>query len=174
MTIPENSFTILNYNFNTMKKNLFLAFITLVVISASSLSVSAQKAKKVNMKKPEKVALAFIQYMSSFDFKNARTICTKESSSMFDMFDMFLTSGDAEQMKKSKEESAAASKNVKKATCKVEGNNATCTICCDLNNQPMPEQIFLKKVDGKWFAHMSKEEMMNQEELPVEAPDSDK
>jgi hypothetical protein len=157
-----------------MKRIFIACLITTTIISCSITNLSAQKAKKVNMKKPEKVALAFLQLMSAFDFKNARTLCTKESGSMFDMFEMFMTNGDPEQMKKSKEESIAASKNVKKATCIIQGENATCTVCCDINNQPLPEQIFLKKVDGKWFAHMSKEEMMKQEELPIEAPDSDK
>lgn len=155
-------------------KKIILSVFTLIIIFSGSLTLSAQKTKKVNMKKPEKVALAFIQYMSSFDFKNARALCTKESSSMFDMFEMFMTNGDPEQMKKSKEESIAAAKNIKKATCKIEGDNAECTACCDVNNHPTPEHIFLKKVDGKWYAHMSKEEMMKQEEPPVLAPDSDK
>jgi hypothetical protein len=168
-----NSKKFLNFFFS-MKKIFLLTILTFVLTFSSSLTLSAQKVKKVNMKKPEKVALAFIQCMSSFDFKNARTLSTKESSSMFDMFEMFMSNGDPEQMKKSKEESITASKNIKKATCVIEGNNATCTACCDANNQPMPEQIFLKKVDGKWYAHMSKEEMMKQEELPIEAPDSDK
>ncbi len=144
--------------------------LTLFVGTLSMSTAMAQKAKKVDMKKPDKVALAFMQRFSSFDFKGAKDLSTKESASLFDMFEMAIGMQSPEELEKAKAESKESTKNIKKATCKISGDEAKCTICCDASNQPMADSdLTLKKVDGKWYVHMSKEDMMG-EDGPVEEP----
>jgi hypothetical protein len=152
-----------------MKNTLKLLMLTLFVGTLSMSTAMAQKAKKVDMKKPDKVALAFMQRFSSFDFKGAKELSTKESYSLFDMFEMAIGMQSPEELEKAKAESKEGSKNIKKATCKVTGDEAKCTLCCDASNQPMADSdLTLKKTDGKWFVHMSKEDM--REEAPIEEP----
>jgi hypothetical protein len=144
-------------------KNLFNLMLILFIGAFSVTTASAQKAKKVNMKKPDKVALAFMQRFTELDFKSSRELMTKESHSLLDLMEMAMSMSSEEDMAKAKTEAKEGAKNLKKATCKVDKNDATCTFCCDQNNQPMEgEGIKLKKVDGKWYVHMSKEDMMDE------------
>jgi len=74
-------------------------------------------------------------------------------------------------MKKAKEEAKVKAKNLAKATCKINKDEATCAFCCDENNQPIVDsELKMKKVNGKWYVHMSKEEMMNDPQNIEEAP----
>ena len=62
-----------------------------------------------------------------------------------------------------KAESAESSKYLKKANCDVDGEEAFCTLCCDAEGKDLgDEKMTLKKVDGKWLVHMSKEDMMGE------------
>jgi DNA-directed RNA polymerase specialized sigma54-like protein len=90
---------------------------------------------------------------------------------MFSFLEMALSGSGEEEMKKAKEEAKENAKNLKKATCKIKNDEATCSFCCDVNNQPIVDSdLKLKKVKGKWYVHMSKEDMMNDQENLEEAP----
>jgi len=152
---------------NTLKFLLLTLFVGLFSISTAM----AQKAKKVNMKKPDKVALAFFERFANLDFAGAKELSTEESQSIFGLLEMAMSMSGAEEMEKAKAEAKGSVKNLKKATCKVTGDDAVCTFCCDANNQAIPESEFkLKKVNGKWYVHLSKEEMMGNQEIPMEEP----
>ncbi len=143
--------------------------LTLLLSIISINSSFAQNAKKVNMKKPDKVALAFMQRLAAFDFDGAKELCTEESHSMLDFMSMAIGMQAEEELSKAKIEAKENSKNLTKATCKKNKEKANCTFCCDLENKPMTDsEIQLKKVKGKWYVHMSKEEMMN--DMPQEMP----
>jgi len=153
-----------------MKNNL-RTLSTLVIFLFVVVFANAQSSKKVNMKKPEAVALAFMQRFTEFEFEKAKALTTEESKQMFSFLEMALSGSGEEEMKKAKEESKENAKNLKKATCKINNDEASCSFCCDTNNQPIVDsELKLKKVKGKWYVHMSKEDMMNDQENLEEAP----
>jgi hypothetical protein len=150
-------------------KNNIRTLLALSVFFFASLVANAQSSKKVNMKKPESVALAFMQRFTEFEFEKAKALTTEESKQMFSFLEMALSGSGEEEMKKAKEEAKENAKNLKKATCKINNDEASCSFCCDTNNQPIVDsELKLKKVKGKWYVHMSKEDMMNGEGMNEE------
>jgi hypothetical protein len=152
-----------------MKNRLNLLFV-IAMLFVTGL-VNAQSGKKVNMKKPESVSLAFMQRFIQFEFESAKALTTEESKQLFSLFEMAMSGMGEEEMKTAKEEAKAKAKNLAKATCKINKDEATCTFCCDENKQPIVDsELKMKKVNGKWYVHMSKEDMMNDQETLEEAP----
>jgi hypothetical protein len=147
--------------------NVFLLFSMLFLTGL----VSAQSGKKVNMKKPESVSLAFMKRFIQFEFESAKTLTTEESKQLFSLLEMAMSGMGEEEMKTAKAEAKVKAKNLAKATCKINKDEATCTFCCDENKQPIADsELKMKKVNGKWYVHMSKEDMMNDQENLEEAP----
>ena len=152
-----------------MKNRLNLLFV-IAMLFVTGL-VNAQSGKKVNMKKPESVSLAFMQRFIQFEFESAKALTTEESKQLFSLFEMAMSGMGEEEMKTAKEEAKAKAKNLAKATFKINKDEATCTFCCDENKQPIVDsELKMKKVNGKWYVHMSKEDMMNDQETLEEAP----
>ena len=153
-----------------MRKYLKLILVTTTIFLSFN-SLYAQNAKKLNMKKPEIVALTFMQRFVQFEFESAKDLTTEDSKQLFAFIEMALSSMGEDEMKTAKEEAKVKVKNLNKATCKINKDEATCTFCCDENKQPISDsELKLKKVNGKWYVHMSKEDMMNDQEIPEEAP----
>jgi len=73
-----------------MKNSLNLLFVLAMLFSSGL--VSAQSSKKVNMKKPESVSLAFMQRFIRFEFESAKSLTTEESKQMFSLLEMAMSS----------------------------------------------------------------------------------
>ena len=57
-----------------------------------------------------------------------------------------------------KEKAKKNSKFIKTAKCKINGNTAKCTICCDAEGNPSPQFLDMLLVDGRWLATINKED----------------
>lgn len=100
---------------------------------------------------PEAVVKEFFAAVAAKDFDKAKSLATTESSSMIGMMEKaaeFAT-----------EEEAEESKAVVKVECITEGDKGDCT--CWGENGEDEQKVSVKKVDGKWKVHMSKQSMMN-------------
>ncbi len=150
-----------------------LLLTTTIFLSFSNLY--GQDTKKLNMKKPEAVALAFMQRFVQFELESAKALTTEESKQLFAFMEMAMNSMGEEEMKIAKEEAKIKVKLLTKATCTKNKDEATCTFCCDENKQPIAESnLKMKKVNGKWYVHMSKEDLMGEPQDPVlESPEGE-
>jgi hypothetical protein len=141
---------------NLTNKILLLSLISLII------SCTASKGK-VNFKKPESVALAFMQKLAEMDVEGAKELGTEDTKQVLGFLEMAMNMADEEEKEKMKAESAENSKFLKKATCEVNGDEAKCKLCCDEEGNGFEdEDMILKKVEGKWLVHMSKEDMMGE------------
>ncbi len=130
-----------------------LGFLLLMACSSSK--------NKVNFKKPNTVALAFIKSFTVLDFEAAKAYGTEDTEKFLQFLAQALEMADEQSIEEMKAETAENTQNIKKADCTVEGDKATCTFCCDAEGNPLPdEEVHLKRVDGKWLVHMSKEDLM--------------
>jgi hypothetical protein len=128
-----------------MRKNaLFLCLVALVFAAVGC-------GDKNN---PESVAEQFLTALDNKDFDKAKTFSTEETHKMLD-----LLKGFADQVPAAED---AAKPEAKKITeCKVDGDKATCSYCCD--EQGASSELALIKVNGEWKADMSKETLMGGE-----------
>jgi hypothetical protein len=115
------------------------------------------KPKKINQKKPETVALEYYKALSLLDFQTAKSISTPEAQQMLSLLESLMTDISEEDKKKAIAEAKPKVKKLKKATCQINGELATCTVCC-MDDQDGQEPVLLKKVDGKWYIHLDKGE----------------
>ena len=116
---------------------------------------------KLNMKKPESVALAFTQNLAKMDVAAAKELSTEDTKKVLDFLEMAMTMAGEEELAKMKEEAEQNSKYLKKATCTITGDDAKCVLCCNPEGAEMADnEVILKKQDGKWLVHISKEDMM--------------
>ncbi len=151
-----------------MKKPLYILLFILL-----PLLVFSQKKVKVNYKNPESVSLVFVKYFSQLEFDKCKVMITKESTTFLDFMKSMIDSASKEEIEKMKSESKENAKYIVSAKCIEKNDKASCVVCCDKFGKGGDENsITLKKVDGKWLVHMSKEEMMqenqNMEENPSE------
>lgn len=134
------------------------AFLLIATLTACTASKG-----KVNFKKPQSVALAFMQKLAALDIEGAKELGTEDTGQVLGFLEMAVNMAEGEELEKMKTESAESSKNLKKATCEVNGDEAKCSFCCDPEGNEMEDEpMILKKVDGKWLVHMSKEDMMGE------------
>lgn len=110
--------------------------------------------------KPEAVAMAFLKSFATFDFDKTKKYCTPETQQIIDiMSSMMGMVGDAER-EEFKKKTETEMKNLKKTICRIEGENAFCKVCCNEDgSESKDEPVRLKKIDGKWLVHLSKEDM---------------
>jgi hypothetical protein len=112
----------------------------------------------VDRSNPEAVALAFGKALAGADFKTAAKYSTKSAA---EGFNKIAALGDiASQMgAKEKDAMAAAKKNLKSAKCNIDGEKATCTLCCGEDGKDSPMVLPLVKEDGVWAVSMGKEKL---------------
>jgi hypothetical protein len=89
--------------------NVFLLFSMLFLTGL----VNAQSGKKVNMKKPESVSLAFMKRFIQFEFESAKTLTTEESKQLFSLLEMAMNGMGEDEMKKAKEDAAKEQQRIK-------------------------------------------------------------
>lgn len=130
---------------------------------------SKKNNASVNMSKPEEVSLAFTKYVANLEFDKAKELTTTDGQQLIDMLKSMTSMISEEEMKQAKAESAESMKYLTKANCQVNGDDAVCYICCDAEGKADEAPMELKKVDGKWYVHFSKEDMMGGEgDIPTE------
>jgi hypothetical protein len=160
-----------------MKQGIQLLSLVLIATVLFTQCKTAGAGAKVNMKKPESVALVFTQHLANLDVDAAKELGTEDTKKVLDFLSMAISMSGEEELKKMKEEAAANSKNLKKADCTVTGDEAKCKVCCDPEGKAMEDnEILLKKQDGKWLVHISKEDMMkgmDNGEINEEEPEED-
>lgn len=142
--------------------NFKIIVVALALLVGFTQCKSSQGASgKVNQKKPESVAIAFLKHFSKLDFKKAKALCTEDAQQLMNFMESMI--GQISDAEKSEIQSKAdeALGSLKSAECKVSGDEAKCNICCDpeTGEASDDEPITLKKIDGKWFVHMSKEDI---------------
>lgn len=144
-----------------MKKTINLLLVALVATLLFAQCKSSSTGK-LNMKKPDSVALAFTKHLAELDITAAKELGTEDTKGVLDFLQMAMSMAEEEELKKMKDEAAENSKNLKKAECKISGDEAKCKVCCGPNGEAMDDnEILLKKQqDGKWLVHLSKEDMM--------------
>jgi hypothetical protein len=60
---------------------------------------------------------------------------------------------------------ATAQKNLKSAKCAVDGETATCTLCCGEDGKDTPMPLSLVKEDGVWAVSLGKEGLKKEQNL---------
>jgi len=119
----------------------------------------------VDFSKPESVAMAFAKAMADSDLDKAATFADESTAELLKKLAPMMKMAAADP--KQKEKSDKAKKNLKEAKCKVDGDKATCELCCDVEMA----NLDLVKKDGKWKVSMGKEKKeqpkpMNTEPTP--------
>lgn len=100
--------------------------------------------------KPEEVVKEFFAAIDAKDFAKAKTLATNESSSMIKMMEKAADFAPEDEEGKS---------SVDKVECVTEGDKGDCK-CSDAAGEN-EQNVSVKKVDGQWKVHMTKQEMMN-------------
>jgi len=136
-----------------------LKIIPMLLLAAFLFSQCTGKSGKVNMKSPESVTLAFLRSFSSLEFQKAKLYSSPETQQLIGMMEGMMGAIGEDEKKKMLAESKETIKSMKKATCKVEGDIAYCTVCCGPDGTETPEPTTLKKIDGKWYVHIDKNAM---------------
>ena len=101
---------------------------------------------------PESVALGFSQAMGNLDIAKAKEFTTAKGKETLGAMEGMMGMLPEAEKAKAKEEA----KKLTKATCKVEGDKATCTICCGADGKDSAEALTLVKENGKWAVEFDK------------------
>lgn len=134
-------------------KQLFLLFITILTLTTFACNSSSKI--KVNQKKPESVAISFVQYIAKLDLEKAQSISMGQTKQMLGLaHEMMGSTMSAEDKAQAVAEAEEELQYVKKAECDVNDDKAACTICCSKEGESSPQAIELTKVDGQWFVDM--------------------
>lgn len=120
-----------------------LGFCSLILVSCNSNS-------------PKGVANKWLNSFYHMDYKEAKTLSTEETKGVLDMLENFATMV-ADSQKQNAKKIKVEIKDVKE-----EGDNATVTYV--ISEDKAEKSIHLKKIDGKWLVHYSKQDKMEEEE----------
>lgn len=141
-----------------MKKVILFGLIAAGVFTMTSCG----NTKGAKAGSPESVAKEFTLAFMKLDFEGAKKLGTSDTQSLMDMMSSAMGMVGEEEMTKMKSELQTQIKEAesKKFTCSDKGADMKeCKACCDKDGKPSAEGLVLKKMDGKWLVHMSKEEM---------------
>ena len=125
----------------------FLAF-------ALFLGACAGSKGKVNFKKPESVALAFIKSIGTLD------VATEDTKAVLSLLETMTAAMPQNEKDEIIKEASSEMDMIKKANCTTNDDIAKCTVCCNKDGESTPEPITLKKINNKWLVDMSKEQLM--------------
>lgn len=129
-----------------------------------AIAVGFSACSSVDRNNPEAVALAFGKALATADLKTAAKYGTEKTAKVFNSIAAFgdISSKIDEAQKKAM---ATAQKNLKSAKCTVEGEKATCTLCCGDDGKDTPMPLSLIKEKGVWAVSMGKEGLKKEENL---------
>ncbi len=100
---------------------------------------------------PEAAVKGFTEAMGAGDFKKAADFGTEDTKELLKMLEGLKNMGGGELPEMGDDV------NIDKVDCEIDGDEGTCTVCCDEDGNP-GESLKVKKVDGKWLVHISKED----------------
>lgn len=108
-------------------------------------------SKSVNYKRPQSVARAYYHALQQQDFERLLRLGTPEMQGTINLL------RNLNQLLPEEERQAAlentALKAVKKITCDVQENTATCTACCGEDGVALSAPLTLKRVNKQWLIH---------------------
>lgn len=137
---------------------------SLLLLGGLLFSACAGSKNKVNYKKPESVAVAFVRSLAVLDIESANKVATEDTKSVLTLLETMKGVMSEEELNEMKAESEEQLKYIKKATCIKDGDTAKCTVCCNEAGKENEKPLTLKKVNNKWLVHMSKEDLMDGKE----------
>lgn len=141
-------------------KTYFPIFAIIIAIAAWGCK---QKAPSVNYNKPEAVANAFMKAMSKMDFEGSKRLVTKETLPMLELMSGMMKMLGGLEKKALDEQMKNVSFDPTRTKCTLlDPETAKCSTCCDAAGNSTEEGTTLKKVEGKWLIHMSKESILEQ------------
>lgn len=141
-------------------KTYFPIFAIIIAIAAWGCK---QKAPSINYNKPEAVANAFLKAMSKMDFEGSKRLVTQETLPMIELMSGMMKMLGGMEKKAIDEQMKNVAYDPTKTKCTLlNPETAKCSTCCDTQGNATEEGTTLKKVDGKWLVHMSKESIMEQ------------
>ena len=123
-----------------MKLKYLVLIISVIVLSSC-----------VKQVKPEDVVKEFFAAIEAKDFEKAKSLATSESSSMIKMMEKAAAFASDEDMEKSE--------SIVKVECETKEDKGDCK--CWGKNEENEQNVYVKKVDGQWKVHMTKQSMMN-------------
>ncbi len=124
-----------------------------VLLALSTLLIFSCHWLKKQPKTPEEVAVAFSQALGSLDFDSAFHYCDSSTARLLEMMSS-LVSG---MPQNTREENRKKAKLLQTATCSINGDIATCQVCCDEKGVNIPEPVTLRlQEDGKWLVFIDK------------------
>jgi Domain of unknown function (DUF4878) len=128
-------------------KYILLSFCVLSIFSCNWL-----KPRKTP-KTPEEVAVAFTKAVSNMNFDEAALYCDSATQNIIKMVSSMATSMPEDKWKQGRENA----KFIQSATCSINGDIATCQVCCDGKGDSKPERIMLRlQPNGQWLVFIDK------------------
>ncbi len=103
---------------------------------------------------PEVVALLFMRAVNQMDFEKAGKFATKEIQPLLNMVAQNVDQAKAQETPEARALREGELAKMKSATCKVEGDKAICTLCCELQDK---SELELVKDGEKWLVTVDKE-----------------
>lgn len=120
-------------------------------------------SKKVNYKNPKSVTLAFYKALANYDYERAKKLGTAETIKVLSLLQNLHDALPLEEKEAAQKDNTTKLKLLKKATCVIKGEEtgevAECQVCCDEEKAFSTDPLHLKKQDGKWLVHMTKESL---------------
>lgn len=161
-----------NYRTNIISSSIFshffktifpiMKFFKSLTLGAASLFVVACGG---GANTPESVALGFSQAMGNLDIAKAKEFTTAKGKETLGAMEGLMGMMPEAEKAKAKEQA----KSLTKATCKVDGDKASCTICCGPDGKDSPEALTLVKENGKWAVEFDKGAMGGGDTTPEPA-----
>ncbi|MCP4442965.1 MAG: DUF4878 domain-containing protein [Aureispira sp.] len=99
----------------------------------------------------EEVALSFHKKLADYDLMALKPYCTKNMQTKVEaLHTQFnaMPEDKKDELRKMMKEKIGGVETVE---CKIDGEKAECTPCCDKNGKPFTEKILLRKESGKWL-----------------------
>ena len=100
---------------------------------------------------PEAAVKGFTKAMGAGDFDKAADFATEDTKELLKMLNGLKNMGGGELP------DMGGDVKIDKVECEIDGDEGTCTVCCDEDGNP-EDPVKVKKVDGKWLVHISKED----------------
>lgn len=132
--------------------------VTLFVCVAFLYFSCASSNTKINYKNPKKVALMFANALMNHDIEQAKRLSTTSTKEVLNMLQT-LSDGRSGSNQANQNQQVESS-NLKKASCLIDDNKASCTLCC-FEESTEEVRLILLKEDEKWLVNMSKEALRN-------------
>jgi len=125
-----------------------------ILLSVVFLSIFGCGWLKKQPKTPEEVTVIFYRALCSFNFDEAALYCDSSTQQLMNTMNSLSSMMPIQQREKNIEKA----KLIQTATCSINGDIATCQLCCDENGVNISETVTLRlQQNGRWLVFMNKE-----------------